>query len=196
VRPLAKPLLVLAGGHLIAMATPSTAHAQPAPEGSVRVHLDAPDAARLLRYDPGFGDGLQDSSAFRLAGAPGRYVTVTVDAGWKAWRVVGIVLIPVGAVAMSFGSLMGLLGTVADGSGSWQATLGWCVAVAGVAGLAGGIALVVSNRHTNVDQKTVAANAPTLQGRAWAAAPAWREPSPEQRAWPAAIGLPVLGGTF
>jgi hypothetical protein len=190
-------------------------------EAVVVVHVDGPDASKVDRYDPGLGawrqvcvtpcdaqlpllgdyrvegDGFRDSHPFRLSGTPGQRVIVSVDPGWGAWRVVGIVMIPVSGVSLMFGAMMGLIGTVADGASSWQANLGWGAAVAGAAGIAGGIALIVNNRHTNVEQKVVAAREHALQAAAaWKPAPTWRELPPEQKALPAAAGLPLWSVAF
>lgn len=141
------------------------------------------------------GGGMRASRPFQLEGGAGSRINVTVSPASTAWFVTGIVLIPVGGLTMLVGGLVGLVGdAVGDSSASSSGGIAFLV---GVAGLVGGIVLVVSNGRSSVTQEVSAAQARLLlQGDAWKRVPAWRDRAAEGPVLPRAIGMPVWTGSF
>ncbi|HEY1694582.1 MAG TPA: hypothetical protein VGG39_20570 [Polyangiaceae bacterium] len=139
------------------------------------------------------GGGMRPSKAFHLDGSAGR-VNVTVNPASTGWFVAGIVLVPVGGATMLIGGLIGLLG---DATGDQSASSSGGVAfLVGLAGLVGGIVLIVSNARSGVSLEVGAAQAALAQGDAWRRVPVWREPGPESRALPRAAMMPLWTGSF
>jgi hypothetical protein len=189
----------------------------------VWVHLDGPEDARLQKFDrdwqtvcsapcdiqlpvaPDYrieGAGLKSSTVFNLSGGPGDHVTVTVNGASKAGFVIGIVLTPIGGLFTLVGGMMGLVGSLAssvgaDTSGASQlATAGWTTFALGAGALLGGILLIVNNSKTTTTQELVAPQTGLLQSDAWKRVPTWREASPEQKALPPVVGVPLWSGRF
>jgi hypothetical protein len=191
----------------------------------VWVHLEGPEEARLQQDDgewrtvcsapcdmelpvaPDYrieGGGLKSSSVFHLSGGPGEHVTVTVNGASKAWFVIGIVLTPIGGLLTLVGGMMGLVGSVAASAGSGSdastansvAMAGWTSFAIGAAAVVGGILLIVNNARTTTSQELAAPQTGLLQSDAWKRAPTWREASPEQRALPPVVGVPLWSGRF
>jgi hypothetical protein len=204
----------------------------PRPGGTIFVHIDGPEEARLQQYSDADGSwstvcsvpcdqplpagadyritggGIKQSAAFNLRGQNGDRNVVTVNAASKAWFVVGVVAIPVGGLVGFVGLLVGLAGSLAssvnssvgDSQGTRAsdavAATGWTMFGIGAASLVAGIVLVASNVKTsvNVDQASAQAGLlvlPTVQHT-----PTWREATPEQKAAPQVVGIPVFTGSF
>ncbi|HEY6460132.1 MAG TPA: hypothetical protein VIY73_08270 [Polyangiaceae bacterium] len=188
------------------------------PAGTVLVHVEGADDAevemrpqdggswttvcsgrcdRALPVGPTYriaGGGMRPSRAFHLDPTAGR-VNVTVNPSSTGWFVAGIVLVPLGGATMLIGGLIGLLG---DATGDQSASSSGGVAfLVGLAGLVGGIVLIVSNARSGVGLEVGAPQAAALlKGDAWKRVPVWRDASPESRAMPRAMALPVWTGSF
>jgi hypothetical protein len=214
-------------------APPSPLPPQPRPplrsSATVWVHLDGPDEARLQQDATGAGDwttvcappcdiqlpvapdyrieggGLKTSSVFKIAGAQGEHVTVTVNGGSKAWFVLGVVITPIGGLLALIGSVIGLAGSIASSAsvpGSDQqaannvAATGWITFGIGTAALVGGILLIVNNSKTTTMQENAGVQTGSLPADAWRHVPTWREASPEQKSLPPVVGVPLWSGKF
>jgi hypothetical protein len=211
--------------------TPSPVPPPPRPplrsSATVWVHMEGPDEARLQEDTTGDGNwqtvcappcdaqlpvapdyrieggGLKTSSVFKIAGAPGEHVTITVNGGSKAWFVLGIVITPIGGLLALIGSVIGLAGSVAasePGAGQQAANnvaaTGWVTFAVGGAALVGGILLIINNAKTSTTQESSGGQAGAIQTDAWRHAPAWREASPELKAMPPVVGVPLWTGRF
>ncbi len=205
--------------------------APPRTGAMVWVHLEGPDEARLEQDTTGQGDwqqvcsppcniqlptgldyriqggNIKASQVFHLTGNQGDHVTVNVNAGSKAWFVIGIVITPIGAIVALVGFFTGLIGSLGAATASsttygsstttqtnWNSVAagGWTTFAIGAAALVGGIVLIVTNSKTTTSQEVSGGPSPD----AWLRAPVWREASPEQRAMPQVTGVPLWSGRF
>jgi hypothetical protein len=192
---------------------------------TVWVHLDGPDDARLEQFKGDWvtacsapcdiqlpvssdyrveGGGIRPSTVFQLTGNQGDHVTVTVNAGSTGWFVLGIVITPIGGLVALVGALVGLAGSVAASSPSnldpngarSVAAGGWTAFAIGGAALIGGILLIVNNAKTTTTQAVSAPQTGLLHTDAWKRVPTWREASPEEKALPPVVGVPLWTGRF
>lgn len=195
------------------------------PSAMVWVHLDGPEDARLEQYKGDWvtacsapcdvqlpvssdyrieGGGIRPSTVFQLTGNQGDHVTVTVNAGSTGWFVAGIVLTPIGGLVALVGGLVGLAGSIAASSPTADlsnarsvAASGWTAFAIGAAALIGGVLLIVNNAKTTATQSLSAPpQTGLLHTDAWKRVPTWREASPEEKALPPVVGVPLWTGRF
>jgi hypothetical protein len=151
------------------------------------------------------GGGLRASRPFHLAGAPGDHVNIDVNASSTSWFVMGIVIVPVGGLVMVIGLAVGLVGSIVSATttgvdqsnASSAAGAGWVTFALGAGAMVGGIVLIVNNAHSSVTQSMAGVQTGLLvQGDAWKRVPTWRDATPEQKALPPVVGLPLWSAKF
>ena len=171
-----------------------------AAQDMVLVHIDSPDPVRLesvlgknnrfvcdspcdvavpLQGTYRISGGVRPSRQFNFNARPGDRVVLSVDPASKGGFAGGIVMVSLGSVSLLVGSLVYLVAAVVsdvshgrDGSGG--KTVGLVMLGVGVAGLAGGITLMVVNKSSDVDQSS----APGAAGASPAHARRFIDPSP------------------
>jgi hypothetical protein len=200
---------------------PSPPRPSPLAGPMVLVHLDGPDDAQLqqdatgdgswrtvcsppcdqsLPVGPDYrieGGSFKSSSVFKLSGGQGERVTVTISGASKGWFVAGIVATAIAAPVSLISLLTGLTasleagvttGSIHDQASSF-ASGAWTVFAVSAAALVGGIVLIVTNAKTTTTQDVGIAQAALLATPAHR--PTWREPPPEEKAMPPAVGAPL-----
>jgi hypothetical protein len=154
------------------------------------------------------GGSIRPSGVFHLSGAPGDRVTINVNPGSKAWFVLGIVGTSLGGAVALVGLFVGLIGSVGvtvSPTGStdrqnWQGVenAGWVTFGVGAVAVVGGILLITGNARTSAAPEAGPPQQAALlaQGDAWKKVPTWREATPEQKALPPVMGVPLWSGRF
>jgi hypothetical protein len=157
------------------------------------------------------GGGIKSSSQFTLKGPIGAHETLTVSPASKGWFIAGVIAVPVGGLVAYIGLILGLAGslgasetTTTNGMTSSTQTAkvsdgvaatGWTMLAVGGIAAVGGLILAISNWKTYVNQDS-GVQAAALNEVLKMPAPTWREASPEQRAVPPTLALPVFTGQF
>jgi hypothetical protein len=151
------------------------------------------------------GGGLKASGEFTLHAQPGERETLDVHGASKGWFVLGVVAIPVGLLVGYIGLIVGAFGTLVStaSSASGQpssaannaAGVGWTMFGIGLVAAAGGLILVIANWKTSVSQD-IGARTGLLLPDSWKRLPTWREATPEQKALPQVMGIPIVSGQF
>lgn len=208
--------------------------AAPGPSGMVWIHIDsdhelvlegrpadggwsivctAPcDTGVPLEYEYRIsGSGIRTSHSFRIEGAAGQHVILSVKAGSKAGFVGGIVLASISPVVIVVGLLVALVGAIeqtdyttldcagcsTNSSGKSTETTGWIITLVGVGGLVIGIVLVATNARTSQTQEVLRPGAPPpRRDDAWLRVPTWHEMSGAERALPPIQSAPIFSRSF
>lgn len=146
------------------------------------------------------GPGVLPSGQFFLDASPGQRVAVTARTASVAGYRGGIVLVAFGSLAIAGGLFVTLLGFIAAGNCDaykcgtpWGEVAGGLIALAGVAGVAGGLALALSNEQSQQTQQILFPKPPKRPETAWLRPPVWRD---SVRDAPARIGIPVFSRSF
>ena len=145
------------------------------------------------------GEGTRASHGFRLNAQPGQRLLLDVTPRSGGMFALGIVATVIGGVALPIGLLVLLAGAVENATtrdGGSTVAAGWTITGLGVAGIVGGILLIVNNSKTKVDQEAFTG---TDSGRApEARLPVWRDTgSDARRGEPKALAaVPILSGSF
>ncbi len=151
------------------------------------------------------GGGIRSSADFALRGAPGTRERLVVDGASKSALVLGIVGLSVGGLSAYIGLFVAAIGAsaglAADGdgggnSGSNAAGVGLAMMGIGVLAAAGGLALVVSNSSTTVDQSMGGNQAGLVLPGPWTRTPTWSAAAIEQKNLPPVMGIPIFSGRF
>jgi hypothetical protein len=149
------------------------------------------------------GSGLKASGDFTLHAQDGEHDALEIHGASKAWFVIGAIAIPLGLVVGYIGLLVGAIGSLAsttdpatgNTTADHVAGVGWTMFGLGAAAAIGGLVLVVTNWKTGVSQQ-VGTHTGLLLPDGWARLPTWRDATPEQRALPAMLGIPLVNGRF
>lgn len=215
-------MLAFVAACAIAVATPSRAFAQDDERGEgVRVHLDASPGVTLLQETPAAwarvcqapcdtvmparvryrvsGGASSMSDPFLLAGLPGSREIVVVDTGAQTRLVVGVVGVVASPILFFGGLTMALAGALSDTSQPALALTGVGLALVGApVALIGGIVLIASGAggKDRVEQQLENGQSASLKAPAWADGASWRGAALEARQPPAAVGVPLVSGTF
>ncbi len=200
------------------------AHAAPPPDyaPTVLVHIEADrDLGLETRLSPGApwvsaclrpcdaplplgyryriaGRSMESSDSFLLDPQLGPRVVIHVTSVGSPWGVAsGALLVVIGPITGVAGLFIALIGSELDTphSGPSPEAFGVGLGLAGVAMLAGGIALIATNASTSTTQ-TSGTPEPTATERAetaWLRTPTWRE---TPRLAPSAVGLPLFTRSF
>jgi hypothetical protein len=189
------------------------------------VHIEGPEDARLQQDTTGnddwltvctapcdkemptayyyrvVGDGIKASGEFTLHAQPGDHETLDVHGASKPWFVIGVVAIPIGLVVGYIGLIVGVIGSaVSSVDQSSQANntagVGWTMFGLGAGAAIGGLVLVIVNWKTGVSQQVGTPQTGLLLSDAWKRVPTWKDTAPEEKALPAAVGIPIFGGRF
>jgi hypothetical protein len=194
----------LAAAVACSVLAPSVAFAQ---EPTAWVRVDASRSTRLMRASAGGWESVCSppcdlqlptgvtyrfegkrgaSESFVLRGDEGDRVSLHAhhNAGW----VIGWVGIGVGGATSILGLSVALMSTISVGGSQCECrldTTALAVGLAGVPVMLGGLALLLTNKETTVSQTR---EAPPRVAPSGASA---RTP-----AWPRAVGLPIVSGTF
>ncbi len=164
---------------------------------------------RLLPLDRMYrirGEGLRDSKPFRLAGQNGQHVIVHVNGGSSSAFVGGIVMTSIGPVALLAGLVVYAAGALqnftfdtsgssaqsSSGDNTGLKTTGVVMMIGGVALVAVGIPLFVTNRRTKTEQEI---DGSRPREAAKIRLPEYRDKAHEVPA-PAAPWVPVYTTTF
>lgn len=137
------------------------------------------------------GGSIRASKQFKIAANPGERVVLHVDPTSKGGFVGGVILVSLGGVSLLIGSLVYLVSAAIDSLDNGRdadggKTAGLVMMGLGAGGIGGGIALIVANGSSKVEQQRAGAPAASaeLKVRRPEAAPA-RDP------WTASIPAPV-----
>jgi hypothetical protein len=197
-----------------------------AAKSEVWVHLEAPDGVLLQQdvtnddnwrtvcaapcdkllptafYYRVTGGGIRSSADFVLRGSPGTRERLVVDGASKSALVLGIIGLSAGGLSVYIGLFVAAIGASAglvDGggsSGSNATGVGLAMLGIGVLAVAGGLALVVSNSSTTVDQSVGGNQAGLVMPGPWTRTPTWSAAAIEQKNLPPVMGIPIFSGRF
>jgi hypothetical protein len=151
------------------------------------------------------GGGIRSSADFVLRGSPGTRERLVVDGASKSALVLGIIGLSAGGLAAYIGLFVAAAGAsaglVSDGDGgsggsSNAAGVGLAMLGIGVLAAAGGLALVVSNSSTTVDQSVGGNQAGLVMPGPWTRTPTWSAAAIEQKNLPPVMGIPIFSGRF
>jgi hypothetical protein len=163
------------------------------------------------------GNGIKESGPLRLSeveniefslrAPPPGSETIRVHDASKTWFVIGVIAVPVGAVAAYFGLEFAAGGVIASGLASTDGgtsrptnTLeasGWTMFGLGAVVAVGGLILTIANWETSVDQQLYSPTPGLLQSNTWMRmSPLWKEVPLEGKAMPPAMIAPVLSASF
>ena len=154
------------------------------------------------------GEGIRASGEFTLHADSGQRDNLTVVGGSKGLFTLGVVGIVVGSALLPIGLLTALvgysekalydpsIGNTNDGSGT--ITVGWTLALIGLAGGIAGLVLTINNSKTTVSQDAGPAGSSTglIDPNAFKPTPTWRESGLVDRSAPPVLGVPLLSGSF
>jgi hypothetical protein len=134
------------------------------------------------------------------AQAAGNPTTAQPSAASKGLTVLGIVLVPLGVVAMLYGAAVVALGALTQNGGSdpsaptsnTGAVPGGTAIALGALAVIGGIVLIA----TNSTSASTPVTPPPVRVQTGLLVPTWRDVKPEERALPPAVGLPLWTGRF
>jgi hypothetical protein len=148
------------------------------------------------------GPGIVPSRPFSLDASAGQSVAISARTASVTRYRGGIVLVALGSVAIAGGLFVTLLGLFAASCDAeqcgppWGLVAGGLIVLGGVAVVAGGIVLALTNEQSDQTQRIVFPKPPPRPDTAWLRAPVWRDSVKDSATGAARVAIPIFSRSF